>query len=146
MCDSELVEAAFGIVLFVVVAGAAVVGLVTFAGSRRLYDEIGKGELSLRDGTDRPAHEAAGGAGSAADREAEIRQMLEARNERRARRGEARLDIEDELAELLRPVVDPGLELEIRQLVMARNERRERRGQPALDVEAEVARQIAGLG
>ncbi len=146
MCDADGVEAAFGIVLFVVVAGAAVVGLVTFAGSRRLYDEIGKGELSLRDGTDRPANEIHGSAGSAAEREAEIRQMLEARNERRARRGEAPLDIEDELTELLRPVVEPGLELEIRGLVLARNARRQRRGQPPLDVEAEVARQIAELG
>ena len=138
-------EAAFGIVLFVVVAGAAIVGLITFAGARRMYDEIGKGPMSLRDGTDRPAGEVTGVA-SSAEREAEIRQMLAARNERRVRRGEAPVDVEAELAELLRPAVDPGLEGEIRELVVARNERRARRGEPPLDVEAEVARQIADLG
>lgn len=144
MCDAERVEAAFGIVLFVVVAGAAIVGLVTFAGARRAYDEIGKGQLSLRDGSDRPAHETHG-ATSGPEREAEIRQLLEARNARRLRRGEQPLDIEAELAELLRPVIDPGLELEIRALVVARNARRARRGEPPLDVEAEVARQLADL-
>ncbi len=138
-------EAAFGIILFVVVIGAAIVGLVTFAGSRKLYDQIGKGGLSLRDGSDRPADENAGGAIGAAEREAEIRQLLRARNERRERRGEPPLDIEAELVELLRPAIDPGLEAEIRDLVMARNERRARRGQPPLDVEAEVARQLSEL-
>lgn len=139
-------EGAFGIVLFVVVAAAAVIGLVTFAGARRAYDEIGKGELSLRDGSDRPAHEDPAGTGSGAEREAEIRQLLEARNARRVRRGEEPLDVEAQLADLLRPAADPGLEREIREFVMARNERRERRGQPPLDVEAEVARHLGGLG
>lgn len=138
-------EEAFGIVLFVVVAGAAIIGLVTFAGVRRSYDQIGKGALSLRDGSDLPAHEIGGGT-SDAERAAEIRQMLEARNARRVRRGERPLDVDAHLAELLRPTVDHGLEREIREFVMARNERRARRGQPPLDVEAEVARQIAGLG
>ena len=139
-------EAAFGIILFVVVAGAAIIGLVTFAGSRRMYDEIGKGELSLRDGSDRPARETSGTAAIAAEQEDEIRQMLTARHARRERRGEPPVDIEAELTELLRSVVAPGIEGEIRAMVMARNARRERRGQPPLDVEAEVARQIAELG
>jgi hypothetical protein len=71
--------------------------------------------------------------------------MLDARNERRARRGEAPVDVEAELARLTAPAVDPGLEAEVRQLVIARNERRERRGQPPLDVEEEVARQLREL-
>ena len=94
-------EAAFGIVLFVVVGGAAIVAVATFASSRRLYDQIGKGGLSLRDGSDRPEHESAGGAIGAAEREAEIRQMLEARNARRERRGQPALDVEAEVARQL---------------------------------------------
>lgn len=140
-------EAAFGILIFVVVGVAAVVALITFAGTPKAYDQIGKGGLSLRDGTDRPANEpAAGGIQAAAEREAELRQLLEARNVVRARNGKPPIDVETEMALLLRPVADPVLEGEIRDLVIARNERRARQGKSPLDVEAEVARQLAELG
>jgi hypothetical protein len=139
-------EDAFGYVLFGVVAIGSVLAFLMFVGVGRVYDQIGKGGLSLRDGSDRPDHEPrAGGAAAAAEQEAEIRQMLEARNERRARRGEAPLDIEDELARLLQPVVDPALALEVRQHVEARNERRLRMGKPPLDIEAEIERQLRDL-
>jgi hypothetical protein len=72
--------------------------------------------------------------------------MLEARNARRARRGEAPLDVDAELARLTAPHVDPELRQEIRDLVKARNYRRTRAGKPPLDVEAEVEREIARLG
>jgi hypothetical protein len=108
----------------------------------KAYDQIGRGGLSLNED---PMPKAATGAVAARERDDEIRQMLDARNERRARRGEAPLDVEAELARLTAPVVDPGLEAEVRQLVIARNERRERRGQPPLDVEEEVARQLREL-
>jgi hypothetical protein len=75
--------------------------------------------------------------------------MLRARNERRARRGEAPLDIESELARLTATApaeTDPQLAEEIRQLVIARNERRERQGMAPLDVDDEVARQLRELG
>ncbi len=78
--------------------------------------------------------------------------MLTARNARREARGDAPLDVEDELARLKAPggmgsgSVDPQLEAEIRSLVVARNERRERQGKEPLDVEAEVRRQIEDLG
>jgi hypothetical protein len=143
------VQEAFGIVLFTVVGVAAVVAILTLGAARRSYDDIGKGALSLRDGTDRPAREPApGGAASAAEREAEMRQMLEARNAVRLRAGREPLDVEAEMAALLRPAatVDPALEAEIRDLVIARNARRARQGREPLDVEAEVARQIADLG
>ncbi len=143
------VQEAFGIVIFVVVGIAAVVAIGTLAGARRSYSDIGKGVLSLRDGTDRPAREPAPtGPIAAAEREDELRQMLEARNVVRARSGRPLLDVQAELAALLTPAVhvDPGLEDEIRDLVAARNARRARRGQPPLDVEAEVARQLAELG
>ena len=140
-------QQAFGIVLFAVVGIAAVLAVVLFAGSGEVYRQIGKGALSLRDGTDRPDGEpVAGSAQATAERDIELRQMLAAKNARRARRGEAPLDVEAELAALVRPQIDAGLEGEIRDLVLARNARRARRGQAPLDVDAEVARQISELG
>ena len=139
-------QEAFGIVIFGVVIGAAVIGVITLGMRSRAYDQIGRGGLSLRDGSDRPAREPAPtGAVALAERDDEIRQMIAASNERRERRGEAPLDVEDELRRLTAPVADPGLEAEVRQLVIARNERRERRGEAPLDVEAEVARQLREL-
>ena len=136
---------AFFTVLLVVVIGAALVAIVTFIGSGRLYEQIGRGGLSLNEdvgrGERRAAPEAAG------VREDEIRQLLAARNEHRTRRGQAPLDVEDELRRLTtRAEVDPALRAEIRQLVVARNERRLRAGKPALDVDAEVEREIERLG
>jgi hypothetical protein len=145
MCDPQFVQAAFGIVLFAVVGVCAVVALIAFAGSGKVYDQIGKGLLSLRDGADRPEREPSWAVASA-DREAEIRQLLAARNARRERRGEPPLDIDAEMRALLSPAADPSLEAEIRGLVVARNARREKRGEPPLDVEAEVARQLAEFG
>jgi len=91
----------------------------------------------------------------AAERDEEIRQMLQARNRRRRRHGAPELDVEAELERLIRgpaapaehsgETLDEELLAEIRQLVEARNLRRARRGQPPLDVEAEIARQIARL-
>jgi hypothetical protein len=131
------VEDAFTVVVVVVTGLAAVIGLATLGGRRRAYDEIGKGGLWL----DRPPPEASG----SAVRDAEIRQMLVARNERRARKGEPPLDVDVELSRLTAPAADPTLEAEVRSLVIARNERRARKGQPPLDVEAEVRRQLADL-
>jgi hypothetical protein len=136
---------AFGIVLVVVVGLAAVVAIVAFVGSGRAYDEIGRGGLSLGDGADRPPGSAPSPAVAAGEREAEIRQMLEARNERRRRRGEEQLDVDAEVARLAAPAIDPGLAGEIRDLVEARNARRVRRGDEPLDVEAEVQRRLREL-
>jgi hypothetical protein len=138
------VEDAFGTVLFVVVGVAAVAAIWAAVGSGELYKQIGRGGLSLRDGADRPAREPAGAAATA-ERDAEVRQMLEARNARRVARGEAAVDVEAELRDLMRPAAAPGLEAEIRQLVVARNERRLRQGKEPLDVEQEVARQLRDL-
>jgi hypothetical protein len=135
---------AFGIVLVVVVVLAAIVAIVTIAGFGRAYDQIGRGGLSLRDGSDRPAREATP-AMAAGERDEEIRQMLEARSARRIRQGRAPLDIEAEIAALSRPAIDPGLAGEIRDLVVARNARRARQGKEPLDVEAEVARRLRDL-
>lgn len=123
------------LVVIGVVAFAALVAVATFAARSSAYDEIGRGGLDL----DRPP------ASTAAVRTAEIRQMLEAANERRIRRGEPPRDVEAELARLVHPTADPELEAEVRALVAARNERRARRGQPPLDVEAEVDKQLGAL-
>jgi len=84
---------------------------------------------------------------------AEVRQMLEAKSERRRQRGEAPLDVEAETARLLaaaeqprgEEATDAELRAEVRQLVVARNERLMREGQEPLDVEAETERQLADL-
>lgn len=144
------IQDAFWTVLLVVVAGAAIVGLITFLGTGSLYDQIGRGGLSIdeekgRGGPLRPPGSTTGPAVDAAERDDEIRQLLQARNERRERRGEEPLDVEAELQRLTIPTIDAGLRAEIRQLVIARNERRMRAGQEPLDVDAEVERQVRDL-
>ena len=131
-------------VIFAVVAIASVVALITFAVSRKAYDDIGRGTFAMRDEVPTPAPPPSSPA-AVAERDDEIRQLLAARNDRRSRRGQAPLDVEQELKRLTGPVVDPGLRDEVRQLVIARNERRIARGQEPLDVEAEVDRQLRDL-
>jgi hypothetical protein len=80
-----------------------------------------------------------------AEREAEIRQMLEARNVHRATRGEAPLDVDAEYRALTTPD-DPELREEVRTLVEATNARRMARGEEPLDVEAEIDRRLRELG
>jgi hypothetical protein len=135
------VEDAFGTLVFVVAAVGAVIAIITLVGSARSYRQIGGGGLT-RDSDGGPA-----GAPPSADseRDEEIRQMLEARNVRRERRGEAPVDVDAELETLGRPVVDAGLRAELRDLVVARNHRLVRAGKPPLDVEAEVQRRIRDL-
>jgi hypothetical protein len=147
---ASTVQDAFWTVLLVVVIGAALVAVFTFLGTGKLYDQIGRGGLSLREDDD--GRGGGGGRGGAAnpavaarEREDEIRQMLTARNERRIRRGEAPIDVDAELQRLTAPTIDPALREEIRQLVVARNERRARAGKEPLDVEAEVERQVREL-
>jgi hypothetical protein len=138
------VEDAFAIVVVGVVIVAGLVGVAILLGSSgKLYDQIGRGGLSIGDERDGPARPSATApAVSAAERDAEIRQLLEARNERRAAKGEAPVDVDEELRRLTAPAIDDDLREEIRQLVEARNARRIARGQEPLDVEAEVERRV----
>src|SRR5207248_7522997 len=119
------VQDAFWIVLVVVVVGASIVAVITFAMTDKTYAQIGRGGLSLRDGSDRPASEPLSGAGFEAVRDDEIRQMLEARNERRIRRGQEPVDVEAELAALVSgrgdPAPDPALGAEAPQPVIRPN-------------------------
>ena len=134
---------AFGIVLWVVCIGAVIVAFVAFVSSRKTWEDFGKSGLLMESELRRSSHASAA---SLAERDEEIRQMLEARNARRIRRGEQPLDVEEELARLTAPQIDPELRGEIRSLVIARNARRARRGKPPLDVDAEVEREIRELG
>jgi hypothetical protein len=134
-------QSAFAIVLFVVVGVAAVAAVVALVSSRGTYDQIGRGGLSI--GEDRPP--APTGPAAAAEREAEIRQMLEARNARRAARGEPVEDVDAQLRALDAPAVDPELRDEVRTLVEATNARRAARGEPPLDVETEIDRRLRDL-
>jgi hypothetical protein len=147
--ETVAVQDALLYVVVGVVAVSALIAVVALAGSGKAYDQIGRGGLSLRDGSDRPAAEAHPSAGSALrERDEEVRQLLEARNARRVARGEAPLDVEAELRRLTAMAggVEPQLRAEVRQLVVARNERRARQGRAPLDVEAEVERQLRDLG
>ena len=143
---------ALGIVIFVVVGVGAVIAVISLFGRSRLYDDIGRGGLSI--GEDRDLRPRAGGTASAApvsaaEREEDIRQMLEARNARRAAQGRPTVDVEREIAELTgaggAASSDPEIREEVRQLVEARNARRIARGQEPLDVEAEIERQLRDL-
>jgi hypothetical protein len=130
---------ALPIVIVVVVVLAAVVALIALLADRGAYDRIGRGDLTFDRDAAAPAPEAD------PFREAEIRQLLEARNARRAAHGREPLDVEAELAALTRPAADESLRAEIRSLVVARNARRVARGREPLDVEAEVERRLSEL-
>jgi len=138
------VHGAFGTVLWVVCAIAAIVAVAALISSHKSWQDYGKDGLVL----DSEMGHSPGRGTSAADweREEEIRQMMEARNARRRRRGEEPLDVEKEIARLSPPPkLDPELQSEIRDLVKARNYRRVRAGKPPLDVEAEVQREVEKL-
>ena len=128
-------EDAFAIVLFVVVGVAAIAAVWALVTSGSSYDQIGSGGLT-----------AAPPETSAAERDTEIRQMLEARNAIRTARGEEAHDVDAELRALTGGAQDPGLRDEVRSLVEATNARRAARGQEPLDVEAEIDRRLRELG
>ena len=137
-------EDAFGTIVWVVAIVGAIVAVFTLVGTGRSYREIGGGGL-VRDDDGVSGGRAVD---TAAERDEEIRQMLGARNARRERRGEAPLDIEDEIAALDRAPPDPvddELRAEIRAHVVARNARRVRGGQEPLDVDEEIERRIRDL-
>jgi hypothetical protein len=134
------VHASFNTVLWVVCVVAVVVALAALISSRQTWQDFGKNGLLM----DSELKSSRPSAPQSADqeRDEEIRQMMEARNARRLRRGEEPLDVEQEIARLTPEKVDPELESEIRDLVKARNYRRVRAGKPELDIEAEVQREL----
>jgi hypothetical protein len=135
------VEDAFFYVLFGVVAVGVIAAVLSLRGER--YDHIGRGGLFEDDGQRKRD---AAPATTGAVRDEEIRQMVDARNDRREARGQPRLDVDEEIARLTpAPSADPALLAEIREMVELKNARRLRQGKEPLDVEAEVARQVRDL-
>jgi hypothetical protein len=133
----------FGTVLIAVAIVAAVVAVISFWGSGRIYRGLGRSGMLTIEDVDRPP---APSAPSGPEAREEIRQMLEAKSARRQARGEAPLDVDAELESLTRSGgADEGLREEVRQLVIARNERRLRQGKEPLDVDAEVERELRDL-
>jgi hypothetical protein len=139
------VHTAFNDVIWIVCGLGLVVALFTLFSSGKTWSEYGKHALLLERDIAATERSGSGSAAALRERDEEIRQMLEASNARRARRGEAPLDVEAELRRLTAPSIDAALAQEIRDMVLARNYRRARRGEAPLDVEAEVAREIAQL-
>ncbi len=136
----------------IILIGAVVVpfAAIAFVTVGPLLKQLGKGKFAMQ--MERPSGggPAAAPPSSSEVREAEIRQMLEAKAYRQQARGESPLDIDSEYKKLTeeRPATlasDKGLVEEIRTLVVARNERRERQGKEPLDVEQEIERQLRDL-
>jgi hypothetical protein len=146
----------FSTLIWIVMLVVAPLATALFAGSWGLIDEIGKGGLALEEPRpDPPAPSRPLTPMARAEREAEIRQMVQARHDREAARGEDPVEVEPEVQRLLvlgaEMAPDPAgehdelLREEVRQLVVARNDRRMARGEPPLDVDAEVDRQLSEL-
>src|SRR6059058_2712313 len=140
---------AFPIVIIGISALAIVVAVVaTFAsgGVSGLYERIGRGGFSM-DGEEQQRRPGPPPGSPAAQAEAaeEIRQLVEAKSNRRVARGLPPLDVDAEIAKLTQTSAAPAdaeLREEVRQLVIARNERRVRQGKEPVDVDAEVERQL----
>jgi hypothetical protein len=136
------------VILIVVLVAIPIATIAFILGARGALGQIGKGPLAIDD--ELPQSRGESTSTSPQAREAEIRQMLEAKAYRQRSRGEQPLDVEAELDSLLDAGGgelrrDAQLVAEVRQLVVARNERRERQGKEPLDVEAEVDRQLREL-
>jgi len=143
----------FGTVIWIVVLVVAPIATILFAGAFGLLEQLGRGELAIDERPPRPAP-APNSPSAVAEREAEIRQLVQARHDRGVARGEPALDVDAEVSRLmaLDPAAQPeaeqqdaALREEVRQLVIARNERRVARGEAPHDVEAEVDRQLRDL-
>ncbi|HEY5317438.1 MAG TPA: hypothetical protein VIJ20_05625 [Solirubrobacteraceae bacterium] len=135
----------FAPVLWIVVGLSCVAALVALLRSGKHWEEYGRDRLAMDRDSVSVSRAMAGSPAEIRERDEEIREFLEARNERRRRRGEATVDVEAELRRLTAPQIDAGIHGEIRDLVIARNHRRARAGKPPLDVEAEIEREIAAL-
>ena len=144
----------FSTVIWIVVIVVGPVAAILFAGAFGLLDQLGRGDLAIDESPPRPAPRP-GSPLARAERETEIRQLVQARNDRRVSRGDEGIDVEAEVSRLLSLDPETGtdedarqdaaLRDEVRQLVVARNERRAARGEPPLEVEEEVDRQLREL-
>jgi hypothetical protein len=149
------VHSLFSVVLFVVCGLGIVAALWSLLGAGKAWEAYTERGLVMERVPSAGPGAASPGA-LEAERDDEIRQLVDAANHRRARRGEAPLDVDAEIARLTaadaasdgplpRPV-DPEVADEVRTLVELRNRRRLRQGLDPLDVEAEIQRGLAALG
>jgi hypothetical protein len=149
--DDPVLALSTGDAFVIAVIVAVPFALLSFAlGAKGALGQIGKGPLSIEQ--EMPQSEGGSSAPASEEvREAEVRQMVEAKAYRQAARGEAPLDVEAEVERLMESGAAPSLggdaslREEVRQLVVARNERRARKGEEPLDVDAEVERQLREL-
>jgi hypothetical protein len=141
-----------GMILIVITLAVVPIGAIAFATSGKSLKTLGKGQWAI----ERELPPSRGLTDTTASvprhvREAEVRQMVEAKSYRRQARGDGALYVEADVERLLTETetpaggIDRELREEVRQLVRARNERRMRRGERPLDVETEVARQLRNL-
>ena len=147
-CPVPLLAMTTGDVLILICVVVIPIAALAFVTVGPLLEQLGRGRFGLR--MERPPPESGPSGGSAEERAAEIRQMVEAKAYRQESRGERPLDVDAETRRLIddRPATldsDPGLVEEVRTLVVARNERRARQGKEPLDVEAETERQLREL-
>jgi hypothetical protein len=141
-----------GTIFIIVVLVALPLGALVFAmGAGNALQKIGKGDFALEQDFPQSSEGSQYNVSSEV-REEEIRQMVQARSDRRVAKGRGALDVDAEVQKLLASDAggpslgdDRALREEIRQLVVARNERRQRQGKEPLDVEREIERQLREL-
>jgi hypothetical protein len=141
-----------GQILMIVVLVVLPIAAIAFATAGHALRQLGKGRFAIEQELPQRTSGIPMTPATKAEREAEIRQMLEAKAYRQEARGETPVDVEAELDKLLDEGEGSGslgrdkeLREEVRQLVVARNERRMRRGDKPLDVDQEVERQLREL-
>jgi hypothetical protein len=138
------------VILIIGLVAIPLAGVAFVLGAGNALRQIGKGQFAIEQ--ELPQKEESSGMPVSREvREAEIRQMVEAKAYRREARGGEPIDVEAEVQRLLDDTPAPslgkdeGLRDEVRQLVIARNERRQRQGKEPLDVDEEVERQLREL-
>lgn len=126
----------------------AVVVVLAFA-TMKEFGQVGRGGIEPPGPGDTLGSQAPP---AADEQEEEVRQLVEAANVRRERRGEPQLDVDSEVERLLTEGTgelgpDDAAELreEIRRQVLATNMKRTERGERPLDVETEVERWLREL-
>jgi hypothetical protein len=153
MVSLAISDVTAGMILIVITLAVFPIAVIAFARSGSALKTLGKGQWAMeRELPPSRGLTDSGPVTSPAVREAEIRQMVEAKSHRREARGDPPLDIDAEVQRLLAESapapsmgMDRELRNEVRQLVIARNERRVRRGEAPLDVEQETQRQLRNL-
>ncbi len=99
-------QAAFGTVLWIVCVVGFLIALAALITANRTWEEYGRHHMLLDRDVTTTTGPKSGSAAALLERDTEIRQLLEARNARRARRGEPPIDVEAEFRRLTAPQID----------------------------------------